>query len=396
MNRCRKVLYIHHSGVKGGSSNSLRYLIKSLSTKVEPLVITPPGTAAKAFEEAGIRTSIVPLVPTLSSSVGTPLRGLRNLYLLRYLKNLSKLPTIRKILCEFDPGVVHLNERGLLSCARIAKDAGYPVIMHARNVADRDTQWIHSYTIKCINRYTDLLIAIDGSVQHSLREVSRCRIIYNPLGQMPSLLPNAPRETVNFLFLSVLREFKGIWEIADAARSFIGSNIRILIAGSNSRPAAFYKTTLGRITKTLGFTPDAERQLRQKIQKDGTGGVVKLLGHVTDAADLFRQVDVNLFPSHLNGPSRSVFETGVCGIPSIIALRDKVEDVVKHGVNGWIIPEKDTPALVIAMKNLSRDPDLRRRLGAAAREQFIKQFDPERSAQAVMQSYYDVLATHNR
>jgi glycosyltransferase involved in cell wall biosynthesis len=112
-----------------------------------------------------------------------------------------------------------------------------------------------------------------------------------------------------------------------------------------------------------------------------------VLGHVQDVDRLFHNTDILVFPSYLNGPSRSVFEAGIYGIPSVVSMRDRVEDVVEHGVTGLIVPEKDPPALAKALETLADDNDLRVRLGRNAQRKYISQADPRVSAHEVLEVY---------
>ena len=94
---------------------------------------------------------------------------------------------------------------------------------------------------------------------------------------------------------------------------------------------------------------------------------MRLLGRVDQVETVLRESDVLAFPSHLNGPGRAVFEAGMHGIPAIVALKDRVEDVVEDGVTGLIVPPRDPRRLADAVLRLADDPTLRRRLGDAAR-----------------------------
>lgn len=52
-------------------------------------------------------------------------------------------------------------------------------------------------------------------------------------------------------------------------------------------------------------------------------------------------------------------------------------EMITHNMDGLLVPAEDTDALAHSMRRLMRDPDLRVRLGMAAREN-IRKFNPEK------------------
>lgn len=57
---------------------------------------------------------------------------------------------------------------------------------------------------------------------------------------------------------------------------------------------------------------------------------------------------------------------------------------VRHGETAWVYPAGDDVALAEALRSLSRDPDLRARLGAAARRYVDEELSPRHIAQKVL------------
>jgi glycosyltransferase involved in cell wall biosynthesis len=51
--------------------------------------------------------------------------------------------------------------------------------------------------------------------------------------------------------------------------------------------------------------------------------------------------------------------------------------VIEHGVDGYLFPKEDVEALAARLAELMASPDLRRRLGTAARHRVLEQFAPE-------------------
>jgi glycosyltransferase involved in cell wall biosynthesis len=397
-----RVLYVLHTSVLGGSGGSLRYLLRHFPAgAVAPTVICPPGPAAAAFREDGVPVLTIPGVSMLLSIAGIPLRGRRLLELARTVWFMRYGSVLRRAIEEVRPDLVHLNERGMLHAARLAGSSGVPVVMHARSVADRETAWIRRLSTKLLCRYVDRVLAIDQSVRHSLREVPHVEVVYNPLSHADAAVrtPRIPaaesgRARVTFTYLTGLLGVKGIWDLVAAARLLRhrSEDVRFLIAGANSRPEAFHRSLAGRMAHLLGFAPDVEGALRDQLARDRLDHMVMLLGQVERTEELLAQTDVLVFPSHLNGPGRSVFEAGARGIPAIVAMRDRIEDVVVDGETGLVVPEKAPKRLAESIERLADDPGLRLRLGQEARTRYQSQFDPESSARRVLDIYRQVVA----
>ncbi len=407
---CMRVLYVQmvsspHSPVDG-STMSMMHLIKSFPPgEVQARVLCPPGKVAEFLQKNGVDWSAIPSVSLLQSTAGIPIRGARRLDVLRALWDTRHGGVIRRIVSEWRPDLVHLNERGMLHAARAVDQIGVPVVMHARQVADPTNSVVHSRSIQWINRHVARTIAIDESVRSSLRGIQRCEVVYNPLPESllsspgperPGALRNGTGDEMNVTYLATLSTVKGVWDLLEAAdRLRNHRGIRFSLVGGNSRSAAFHKSLIGRVARVLGLASDTERKLTEAIGIRRLENI-RLLGRVSDIQTVLAGTDLLVFPSHLNGPGRAVFEAGVMGIPSIVAMKDKVEDVVQHGVTGLIVPERNPVELAAAIQRLADDPSLRVRMGAAARERYVRQFDPRCAAEAVLGIYRQIVTARSQ
>jgi glycosyltransferase involved in cell wall biosynthesis len=388
-----RVLYVLHTAAPGGAGRSLAYLIEHFPPgSVEPTALCPPGPLVTQLKAIGVRVLPIPGISMFHSAEGIPLRGLRTLELLRTGWHTRYGGVIRRAIAEVRPDVVHLNDRGMLHAACIARRAGIPVVLHARSVADAETRWVGRVSSKLARRYVDRVVAIDESVSRSLHGMPRVEVVYNPYpapAEPPSRETSSP--VVRVTYLTGLLTFKGIWDLLEAARLLRDRrDIEFLVAGTNSRPDAFHRSLIGRLAHLLGFAADVETAVRAWVERHDLGGTVKLLGQVDRVEDVLLRSDILAFPSHLNGPGRAVFEAGMHGIPAIVALKDVVEDVVKDGVTGLIVPPRDPRGLAEAIVRLADDPALRRRMGQAARSRYVTQFDPAVAAGRLLQIYREL------
>jgi glycosyltransferase involved in cell wall biosynthesis len=362
-------------------------------------VLCPPGEVATRLRRTGADVRAIPGVSMFHSIQGVPLRGWRLLELGRTLWMTRYGRVLRAVIRETRPDVVHLNERGMLHAARITRQEGVPVVLHARSVAEWREGWVRRLSAREIQRSVSRVIAIDESVRASLAGLARVEVIYNPLDSSPlaggAAAPPRPSagSPVRVTFLTGLQTFKGIDDLLACALLLRDRrDIVFQIAGSNSRPESFHRSLRGRLLHRFGFAPDVESRVRRFVERHRLEGSVRLLGRVHPDAVL-GETDVLVFPSHLDAPGRSVFEAGARGIPAVVALLHRVEDVVVHEETGLIVPERAPRELADAIVRLAEDAELRGRLGENARRRYLQQFDPGPIAQRVLALYHAVASS---
>lgn len=151
---------------------------------------------------------------------------------------------------------------------------------------------------------------------------------------------------------------KGLAEYVEAARLLRaqGRDIVCLLAGDPDpgNPAA---------------VPDAT------IRGWEAEGLVRWLGHVDDMPALFASVDVVALPSYREGLPKGLIEAGASGLPLITTDVPGCREVVTHEVDGLLVPVKDGQALAQAIARLQDDLALRQRLGVAARDKALREYD---------------------
>jgi glycosyltransferase involved in cell wall biosynthesis len=106
-------------------------------------------------------------------------------------------------------------------------------------------------------------------------------------------------------------------------------------------------------------------------------GLLQWLGHVDDMAALFETVDAVVLPSYREGLPKGLIEAGASGLPLVTTDVPGCREVVTDGVDGLLVPVKNGEALARAIARLHDDPLLCSRLGAAAREKALKEFDEQ-------------------
>jgi glycosyltransferase involved in cell wall biosynthesis len=95
---------------------------------------------------------------------------------------------------------------------------------------------------------------------------------------------------------------------------------------------------------------------------------LRLLGHIEDIRSVWAQAHVAILPSRREGLPKSLLEAAACGRPLIATDVPGCREIARNGVNAILIPTDNAEALVHAIETLSKDRDLRLRLGRASRD----------------------------
>jgi len=62
------------------------------------------------------------------------------------------------------------------------------------------------------------------------------------------------------------------------------------------------------------------------------------------------------------------------GLPVISTFEGGIPDIVQEGITGFLVPQRDSLALSNQLERLILDPELRFKMGNAARKEFESEF----------------------
>jgi colanic acid/amylovoran biosynthesis glycosyltransferase len=103
--------------------------------------------------------------------------------------------------------------------------------------------------------------------------------------------------------------------------------------------------------------------------------------------EMLRESDVFLHSSVSEGISNAVLEAMACGLPVVVTDAGGMREAVRDGIDGFVVPVRDVDAMAEALLKLARDPELRRRMGAAARQRVLEEFTLERQTRQWRELY---------
>lgn len=152
------------------------------------------------------------------------------------------------------------------------------------------------------------------------------------------------KSCVNFVFAGVASTRKGTKYLLEAWSDAAFKNDRLHLCGSVSS------------------------EVRQLISSLNLTNVITP-GFI-DTADYFKKCDVYVFPSLLEGSSKSIYEAMNASLPVIATYESG--SIIEDGYTGFIIPKCDVNALKSKMILLKSDPELRFKMGVSGYEEAKK------------------------
>ncbi len=172
---------------------------------------------------------------------------------------------------------------------------------------------------------------------------------------------------------------KGIAEFVHAARLLQAKGIRakFVLVGrcDDDNPAAI-----------------AQYQLLQWVRE----GTVEWWGHRDDMDNVYAGVSVVVLPSYREGLPKVLLEAAACGKALIATDVPGCREVVRHQVNGLLVPVRDPAALAKAIEVLLADGPTRDRMGKAGRELVVREFAVSRITAQMVALYRELLDTRGR
>lgn len=110
----------------------------------------------------------------------------------------------------------------------------------------------------------------------------------------------------------------------------------------------------------------------------GVARRVRFSGFVDAMEVCYAQADVFVLCSHREGLPVSILEAMRAGKPVVATRVGGIAEQIEDGVCGFLVPVGDSEALAVKLGQLKQDPDLRARLGRAARMRYESTFTTSR------------------
>lgn len=121
-------------------------------------------------------------------------------------------------------------------------------------------------------------------------------------------------------------------------------------------------------------------------------GLIEWWGYKRNMNEVLNMATMVVLPSYREGLPKVLLEAAACSKPIISTNVPGCKEIVRHEVNGLLIPPKDEVALAEAIRRLLDNPEFAKQLGEYGREIVQKEFSEELVVEKTFE-VYDLLLT---
>ncbi len=237
-------------------------------------------------------------------------------------------------------------------------------------------EWVTRYTLKHSTYFaSDSNVTRDKAVKYGM---DSDRAVVFPWGVdlqhfRPQQSTNHRREHIT-LFCN--RTWEPMYGLDVLARAFVkvvqqNENIGLILLGSGSQ---------GNIIRGI-------------LQSGGVLDHVTFGGKVSqqDLPDWYRDADIYISPSHVDGSSVSLMEALACGLPCLVSDIPGNKEWVTEGENGWLFRDGDADHLAEKILMVISKREKLSEIGRAARRSAEMRADWRKNAELLMKTYETVV-----
>ena len=301
--------------------------------------------------------------------------------------------SVQRVLHHIKPDLVHGQSAYVFGC--VALSAGYPTVLTPHSIHGTEVRfagkWIHRLNIRLqhtamywyfISR-ARYIVSISPYIRYRYEPYIDATFfdIDNPIsGSFFDL--NSNYEIANqVLFVGLLRARKRpdlALEAFALARQKV-PELNLQFAGA-------------------AIEPRLEVQLRDFVARNDLGENVKFLGQLPEAKLLekYQQMSILLLTSELETSPMAVEQAMAAGKPVVATAVGGVPFLVDHGRTGFLVEPNEPKRIAQALVTLAQDPELRRRMGQAARHEALGRFKVEVVAAKMYAMYQKILEDNRR
>jgi len=302
---------------------------------------------------------------------------------------------LRSLLQVLKPDLVHSNGFKMHILGALARPRSSKFLWHlhdfcsSRPVMRRALRWIAPRA--------DGAIAISEAVKRDAQQVlrnSRITVIHNavdlehfqPHGAKADLdalagLEPASAGTVRVGLVATYARWKGQEVFLQAASHCLNPRVRCYIIGG-----PIYQT---------GGSQFSREELVSLASRLGVLGSVGFIDFQPDTAPIYRALDVVVHASTQPEPfGLTIAEAMACGRAVVVARAGGAQELFHDELDALGVPPNDSQALATRIQQLAERPELRQRLGEAARTTAERRFASQAFAARLL-SFYSSLLRYN-
>ena len=261
----------------------------------------------------------------------------------------------------------------------LAKLRGVPVVLHIHGASfDQFLDNLNPILLavaRCFCRRCVFIVVLSESWETALRQRLGdlpFRVVANGVPMLETSARTLPKQgELKLLFLGNLSERKGVFDLLEVM-PLVKNAVLHLVGGEEQ--AGF----TAKISQLI-----AEKQLQQRIKLHGVKtGLEKLA--------FFQNADIFILPSYAEGLPMSLLEAMMCGLPVIVSDVGGIPAVISDTENGFLITAGNCRQIAETLQRLIDDPDLRRKIGRAARQRCLAEFSTDAVVDKLLKLYRQI------
>lgn len=125
-------------------------------------------------------------------------------------------------------------------------------------------------------------------------------------------------------------------------------------------------------------------------------GTVEWRGATTDMRGELARAHIACLPSYREGLPKFLIEAAAAGLPIVTSDVPGCREVVTDGLNGFLVPPRESAPLADALERLILDPELRASMGAAGRRRAELEFSEQRVISETLALYQSLTPSTTR
>jgi glycosyltransferase involved in cell wall biosynthesis len=283
------------------------------------------------------------------------------------------------------PTIVHVHSGAWLKAARAAHLAGVPHTVCTIHGTEGNEPWFTKARAlwRLAAHYTDAIVSVSEPLVthlHRDRGLAREKLRLIPNGVDTEIF--RPRPSSGLLRARLGVGTDGVL-IGNVARLAPVKDHALLLEAFAILRRHVPQATLA-VVGEGPLRPDLER----RIAALGLESHAHLAGLAGNMPEIYREFDLFVLSSRLEGTSVSILEAMASGVCVVATAVGGNPDLLGHGRFGALVAPDDPGALAAAMADLLRDPVRRRMLASAAREHVTRSYSEESMLQRYQQLYY--------
>lgn len=362
-----------HTADLYGSARSMLAHIEAVGQEFRDVIVllSAQGPLCDRLQRRGVIVRVVPFVH----------RGLRKrmpwVLLGRDFREVvaSRLQYVRalKTSAYSQKCIIHVHSSVCLHAMYAAVRARVPLVVHVRETRKPTVEsWLRE---QCVRRWADRIITVSDGIKRGYSNFfqQKAITIYNWVS-VPERMVEKPGDRNVIGFVGSVYFEKGI-------REFLEMCARLKEQGE-----AFEAHIYGQ-----PLNEDVERWCLSYQASHGLSHRIRWFGVREIADEIYANIDLLVHPTYYDALPRSVMEAMAWGVPVVASQVGGIPEMLGDEA-GCLVPPRDISLLTSAVTNLLRNADIRKQMGAAARQRAQRLFSADRYRREMLQVYDEILA----